>query len=198
MRVETPKSTRRSGDALDEAVREAVRGELGERGYAGLTFEGVARRARTSKPVIYRRYASRAEMVVDAWVRSTPDDLPGTSTGSLREDLLAIGAAYVRQFERIGLDTLRGLLAEAGSELLPELSAITSEVADHVLGGALDAARERGEIGPAPLPRAVADLPLVLVRHELLFAGGLDEETLADLVDTVCLPLLTSAATHDA
>jgi AcrR family transcriptional regulator len=38
------------------AIRAATRAELADYGYAGVTFEGVARRAQTSKPVLYRRY----------------------------------------------------------------------------------------------------------------------------------------------
>jgi len=193
---EEARAVRRDGDELDEAIREAVRGELAERGYAGLTFEGVARRARTGKPVVYRRYSSRAQMVVDAWVKHTPPDLPEASTGSLRGDLLAVGAAFVRRFERIGLDTLRGLIGEAGHDLLPQLAEMTSSSANEILGGVLDAARERGEIGPDKLPPRVVALPLVLLRHELLFAGRVDDATLADLVDTVCLPLFAAGRPH--
>ena len=49
------RATRRSGEELREAILDAVLCELFDRGYAGLTFDGVAHRAHTSKPVIYRR-----------------------------------------------------------------------------------------------------------------------------------------------
>lgn len=190
--TETPaRPVRRSGNALDEAVRQAVRDELAERGYVGVTFEGVAKRARTSKPVIYRRYPSRAHMVVDAWVKHTPADLPTGTTGSLRDDLLAVGRAFIARFEHIGIGTLRGLMAEVDDELLQELSTITWLSALEVLSGVFESARERGEIGPEPLPQRVVLLPVVLARHELLFTGTVEEEVLVDIVDTVCLPLMT-------
>jgi AcrR family transcriptional regulator len=195
--VATPTSAplaRRGGEELDEAIRKAVREELAERGYAGLTFEGVARTARTSKPVIYRRYSSRALMVVDAWIRDAPADLPTQTTGSLREDLLALGRAFVIRFEQIGLETLRGLMAEVDEDLLPHLDQTATAAAQEILGAAIDAARRRGEIGPAPLPPRVLQLPLVLVRYELLFQGHIDDAALTDMVDTVCLPLLTAGA----
>lgn len=182
---------RRGGAELDEVIRAAVRTEIAERGYAGLTFEGVARRARTSKPVIYRRYSSRALMVVDAWVRHLPTDLPTTTTGSLRGDLLALGRAFVGRFERIGLDTLRGLMAEVGDDVLPSLAQAADASAQEILTAIVDAARARGEIAAAPLPRRVLQLPLVLVRHELLFDGRITEDALTEMVDTICLPLLT-------
>lgn len=183
---------RRGGAELDEAIRDAVRTELGENGYAGLTFEGVARRARTSKPVIYRRYASRAQMVVDAWVRHMPAALPTASTGSLREDLLALGRALGGRFEHIGLPTLRGLMAEVDEDLLPGLLAMADASAHELIGSVVEAARERGEVGPAPLSPRILQLPLVLARHELLFHGHIEEKYLADLIDEVCLPLMTA------
>ncbi len=58
--------TRRRDETLISAIRDATYAELEEHGYSGVTFEGVASRAKTSKPVLYRRYRSRAHMVTDA------------------------------------------------------------------------------------------------------------------------------------
>jgi len=192
--VGTPeKATRRYGPELDEAIRQAVREELEEHTYSGLTFEGVARRARTSKPVIYRRYASRAHMVIDAWIQYSPTkDKLFVSSGSLREDLLMLGREFSDRFEHIGIDTMRGLLAEIPADQLQSLTATTSSWVLQSLTTILDKARERGEITRGPLPPRVQSLPLVLVRHELLFTGTLDDGALAELIDTVWLPLLTA------
>ena len=47
-------ATRRRGTALEAALLEAAWDELSEVGYAALTMEGVAARARTSRAVLYR------------------------------------------------------------------------------------------------------------------------------------------------
>lgn len=197
------KPARRHGAALDEAIRQAVRDELADRGYADLTFEGVAKRARTSKPVIYRRYGSRAQMVLDAWIGPTSLDPVPESTGSLREDLRALGRAFSARFERIGVDTIRGLLAEVPPDQIHHLTEATSSWARDALAVVLAAASERGEIVIDRLPRRVIELPIVLVRNELLFSGDLAggvllERAIDESIDDICLPLLTAGAARPA
>lgn len=192
------KTTRRRGKELAEAIRAAVRDELAERGYSNLTFEGVAKRAQTSKPVLYRRYDSRAHMVIDAWAHNAPaDELPSV-TGNLREDLIALGRAFSDRFESFGIDTVRGLLAEVTPHEAENLADITTAWVPTHLAKIYDAARESGEISREPLPARVKSLPLVLARHELLQDGILDEAVFADMIDTVCLPLLTGRAQRES
>lgn len=186
--------TRRRGEELAEAIRAAVLDELAERGYPNLTFEGVAKRAQTSKPVLYRRYTSRAHMVIDAWTQDPPIDALPSGMGALREDLLALGRVFSRRFEALGIETVRGLLADVSPQEAESLADITTAWVPTQLTVVLDAARERGEIGPEALPPRVQTLPVVLARHELLQNGSLDEATLVEIVDTVCLPLLTAGA----
>ncbi|MFD0478308.1 TetR/AcrR family transcriptional regulator [Nonomuraea thailandensis] len=56
-------TARRRQVEVDQAILEAAYGELLDRGYAGVTYDGVARRAETSKPVLYRRYPTRASLI---------------------------------------------------------------------------------------------------------------------------------------
>lgn len=49
-----------------DKVLTAVRRQLADCGYEGLTIEGVAERAGVGKTTIYRHWRSRAELVVDA------------------------------------------------------------------------------------------------------------------------------------
>lgn len=59
---------------------------LEEKGYAELTIEGVAARAGVAKTTIYRRWSSKADLVMEAFLLAiTPASPP--DTGSLREDL---------------------------------------------------------------------------------------------------------------
>jgi AcrR family transcriptional regulator len=173
------------------AIRDATRAELAESGYAGVTFEGIARRVRTSKPVLYRRYRSRAHMVVDAlpglgW---SSEDIPATQ--SLRDDLLALFGAVLDNFHVIGIETYRSLIADADEELLNILEAQIAGLADRTIHRALKRARERGEIGLRDIPPRAATVIGVLVRNELFFThNAVDRDTLADMLDTVYLPLI--------
>lgn len=189
--VEKPEVVpRRYGAALDEAIRQAVRDELEAHTYARLTFEGVAKRAQTSKPVIYRRYASRAQMVIDAWVRYTPThEPPFVSSGELRRDLLTMARAFSNRFERIGVETMRGLLAEMPPNQIERITDPSPWVRS-ALATLLVAAQQRGEITRTTFPSRLQSLPLVLVRHELMFTGTFGETALTEIIDTVWMPLL--------
>ncbi|MFL6072011.1 MAG: helix-turn-helix domain-containing protein, partial [Mycobacteriales bacterium] len=67
----------------DQAIRDATRKLLAEQGYAAVTMEGVAARAEVAKTTLYRRWASKAELVADA-VAEFLEAVPVTDQGSLR------------------------------------------------------------------------------------------------------------------
>lgn len=177
------------------AIREAIKEELAERGYLGVTFEGVARRARTSKPVIYRRYRSRAQMVADALptLRWQPERT--VPAQSLREDLLILLNAMLERFRQIGIATYRSLIAEADDELLKDISAQLERWIHRTIRPALSDARDRGEIGGGDIPDRVVMSIGALVRNELFFTQNqVSDETLIDILDTVYLPLITAVS----
>jgi AcrR family transcriptional regulator len=186
---------RRRDDVLMSAIRDATMSELTEHGYPGVTFEGVARRAKTSKPVLYRRYRSRAHMIVDALLAMSPQPVPASPTPSLREDLLTLLDAMVDRFHRIGIGTYRSLIADADDELLDTITAELAELADQTIYRALSDARDRGEIGAADIPDRAATAIVALVRNEVLFARNpVDQETLTDMLDNVYLPLIEAVS----
>ena len=81
----TAPTTRRRGSALEAAIFAAVWAELADNGYMGLTIAGVAVRAGTSKPVLYRRWPNRARLVYAALANSHRT-IVSPDTGSLRGD----------------------------------------------------------------------------------------------------------------
>jgi len=60
---EPPRVGRPRDPRVDEAVRQAALELLVEDGYQGTTIQAIARRAGVSAPAIYRRWASKAELV---------------------------------------------------------------------------------------------------------------------------------------
>lgn len=184
---------RRRAEELADALRAATLAELAEHGYAGVTFEGVARRAHTSKPVLYRRYRSRSEMVLDAITQAPAIRSRHIDTGSLRGDLTALLEQLAAHLEQLGPEVYRGVIAEAGHSLTDAITELDGGPTRETMRTILNNARARGEIGPGPLPDRVVLLPIVMLRHDALIGLETDPASIADMIDSVCLPLLTSA-----
>jgi len=101
---------------IDEDVLDAVVEALREDGWAGLSVEGVARRAGVSRPAIYRRWRSLGHLVVDAVARRLiPDPIP--DTGDLRADLVAgLGEIVETLADPPFREAVRGILASFAAD----------------------------------------------------------------------------------
>src|ERR1700761_7562248 len=64
---------------------------LQEHGYDGLTVDAVAAKARASKATVYRRWPSKAELVLAAFMEGIRQVAVPPETGALRGDLLQLG-----------------------------------------------------------------------------------------------------------
>lgn len=183
-------ATRRHGADLLGALHDAVLTEVAERGYAATTYDGVAHRAGTSKPVLYRRWPTKAQMVLDAVVTAHPGMVVPPDTGGLAGDLRAFLAAVRDSTEASGRRTMLSLLAEVDSASGAAVGELLFGKGAELLQPLVARARERGELGDAPVPAPVVLLPLDLARHELLVVGTLTDERLDVIVDQITVPLL--------
>lgn len=183
--------TRRRDDELLDAIFDAVIAELAEHGFHGVTFEGVTRRARTSKPVLYRRFKSRAELVAAAVVARDPLPTHPKRSGNLRDELLSIFTLHEERYYRLGAGVVRGLLAELPQE---RSTAMLRDGVDAImppLRELLAAAAQRGELGDAEIPVVVIQVPIALLRHEFLSLGRVPKQhEVEQMLDLVYLPLL--------
>lgn len=186
---------RRRGEALEAAILEAAWDELTERGYANLTVDSVARRAGTSKPVLYRRWADKRKLVEAAVVRrNVIQQIPPADTGSLRGDLLAtlteLGEKRGPFLAQLSL-LLAGYFAEADSsyaDLREQILAGRRSGRDEIM----DRAVARGEIDPARLTPRIASLPFDLLRSEAMMTNRpVPPEVIEEIVDTIFLPLVS-------
>lgn len=64
---------------------------LQESGYDGLTVDAVAAAARASKATVYRRWPTKAELVLAAFIEGVRQVAVAPETGCLRGDLLQLG-----------------------------------------------------------------------------------------------------------
>ncbi len=150
--------------------------------------------------MLYRRYPSRAHMVVDAMpnLRWQPDD-ELLSGESLRDDLLSLFGAAVENFAAIGIGNYRSLIADADRDLFEVLDTQVTGLAERTVVPALEHARERGELGPHAIPKRAATSIGMLLRDELLFSRkAVGPDTIAEIIDTVYLPLVATLSHHPA
>ena len=84
-------------ERVREAVLAAALHELTVNGYAALSVEAVASRAGVNKTTIYRRWPTLDDLLVDALMTWSHDDIPGPDTGSIETDLLALGRELAGQ-----------------------------------------------------------------------------------------------------
>lgn len=75
--------------AAREAVLRAADDLLVEKGYAGITVEGIAKAAGVSKQTVYRWWNSKTDILMDAYLDDAATDLEPPDTGNLESDLRA-------------------------------------------------------------------------------------------------------------
>jgi AcrR family transcriptional regulator len=141
----------------DQAILDAALEILNAKGYASLSIDGVAARAGVGRPTIYRRWPSKAALVIAALTQS-----PGASsvpdTGGVRDDLLAFVRDQVRLMDAPGSRRITaGLVADlvADPELAERYLAEYVGMRRSAVYQALQRGIDRGEL------RRDADLPFV-------------------------------------
>ncbi|MBJ7289910.1 TetR/AcrR family transcriptional regulator [Williamsia sp.] len=144
----------RGGAALrpgvTEAITQALFEELAGRGYAGTSMEAVSRRAGVGKAALYRRWASKEDMVLDiigTTVRSALVVQP--STGRLVSDLRVVLEGIRTQLAHpLVVRIAPGLLAESviNAAFRNAVWTTVAEPRRAVVAEILRAAVDRGEL----------------------------------------------------
>ena len=187
---------RRRGEELEAAILEAAWGELVDVGFAKLTMESVAARAKTGVAVLYRRWPRKDDLVLDAIYHygvTHPVDLP--DTGSLRGDMIGLLSGFSSgrvAFVTVVSAAFSGLLASTGltpaqvrEKLINDRPLWSSEV--------FRRAHERGEIDLDKTPRAILTMPFDLMRHDLLMTlKPVPADRITAIVDELFLPLVAA------
>jgi AcrR family transcriptional regulator len=166
---------------------------LQEHGYDRLTLDAVATTAHASKATLYRRWPTKAELVLAAFVEGTRQVAVDPDTGTLRGDLLQLGES-IWAHVATHASTIRAVLVEVSRSA--ELDAIMQEqfldqrkaLMDHVLAQAV----RRGEIKASAITEDLWDvLPGYLIYRSVLTGRAPSRRTVQDLVDNVLVPSLT-------
>jgi AcrR family transcriptional regulator len=179
----------RDADILDAAID-----VLAETGYDGMTVDMVAARAKAGKATLYRRWPSKAELVIDAVACLKKNDLEAANipdTGTLRGDLIAmIRTPSIQDADR-KLRVMAGLASMISRS--PELAVAAREaiVAPRITLNRmfLQRAVDRGEISTdADLDLVATISPSMVTYRALMLGVPATREFLVTLIDDVILP----------
>ena len=188
--VATPTRPRVEGERATQ-IHEVVVQLLVEHGYDKLTFDQVATQARAGKATLYRRWPTKAALVIDA-IQATlcPEVVERPDTGSLRGDLVA-GACQQGGLTS-GLPDLLGAVLPAlqrDEELRLEFRLRFIEPMVDGSREVFRRAQQRGEVGPdADLDRLTAILPALCMHQALVDAADCGRADVVAIVDEVVLP----------
>ncbi|MCX5560828.1 TetR/AcrR family transcriptional regulator [Streptomyces sp. NBC_00038] len=158
-RTSAPHTTGRPRSAAaDAAILEATRAALVELGWSKLTLGDVATRAGVAKTTLYRRWAGKNELVVDA-VAELFDELELPDRGSLAADIEGVVLQFAAILSRPEAKTaLMAVVAESTRDE-PLRERIRTSIVDRqkclVLEGRTRA-QLRGELPPEPDPVTAA------------------------------------------
>jgi AcrR family transcriptional regulator len=192
---------RRRGRPLDPALAEPIRAAalkvLADVGYRGLTMDEVALVAGVSKATIYRRWASKVDLLVDVIDTASDELLVGVDTGSLRDDLVALLGALADILTGPGGGASRALLGVLDAEPVLAEAYRRGPLArwDRAFREAFRKAAARGEVAAgAEDSLGAASGAGILVQQWLIGGQDVRGELVVRVVDEVMMPLLTPAA----
>ena len=192
--TESPKLGRKRDHTRDPEILEAAIDVLAETGYDGMTIDMVAARAKAGKATLYRRWPSKAELVIEAVACLKQTDLDPASipdTGTLRGDLVAmIKTPSIHDGER-KMRVMAGLASMISRS--PELADVSREaiVAPRIALNRmfLQRAIDRGEIPADADIDLIATISPSMVTYRTLMLGiPPTREFLITLIDDVILP----------
>jgi AcrR family transcriptional regulator len=181
----------------DGVIRAAILRLLADVGYGSLTMDAVASEAGVGKATIYRRWRTKQDLVVDTISDLNRAEAAPADTGSLEGDLRAMMHSLV--------SVVTGPTGAATLSLLstvPHQPALAHAFQEGPLAvwrqsfeEVWSRAEQRGEVRPGTGSSVIAEVPSALLVQRWLLTGRPVDDAYADeVLDTVILPLVRSAA----
>jgi AcrR family transcriptional regulator len=190
-----PGRPRIEGDRETE-ILDATLELLASSGYDRLTMDAVAHAAKASKATLYRRWSTKAELVIDALERAKgAPQLHAADTGSLRDDLIAMACT------KGGLNDASTVAVMAGTitalhhdqEFADLFHTRFVEPKAAMARIIFERAQERGEISAdADLDLLTPLLAAVILHRSFVLRLPIDDETVARVVDSIVIPAATN------
>jgi Tetracyclin repressor-like, C-terminal domain/Bacterial regulatory proteins, tetR family len=197
----TARSTTRpriEGDRESE-ILDATIELLASAGYERLTMDAVAAAAKASKATLYRRWSTKADLVIDAIERAKKaPSVVDLDTGSLRGDLLGSACHQGGISDPAAVSVLAGIIpalhhdeefADAFHErfLRPKLAESRA---------IYDRAKARGEIADdVDLDLLEIVLPAIALHRAFVLRQPIEDLDVARIIDEVVIPAATRRST---
>lgn len=192
-----PRTTSRprvEGDREAEILAAAL-DLLASSSYDRLTMDAVATAAKASKATLYRRWDTKAELVVDALMRAKgAPQLQPPDTGTLRGDLIGLACDQ----GGISDDRVLAVMASIITALQHDKE-FADAFHERFLSAKLAQSREvyeraqrRGEIPPdMDLEILTSTLPAVILHRAFVLRLPVDDDTVLRIIDEIVIPAAT-------
>ena len=180
----------------DTEILNATLEVLAEEGFEGMTTEMVASRAKAGKGAMYRRWSSKAELVLDAVAHMKRNmvnlgQLP--NTGTLRGDLLGLFRPQSLEEAEHRLKIMAGLTTML-SQNRDFAEAVNSAVVDpwkQAYRILMKRALERGELSNSTDIETMSQIiPSMAAYRSMILRKPFDRKFLVSMIDGVLLPAL--------
>ncbi|MET7277847.1 TetR/AcrR family transcriptional regulator [Kribbella sp. NPDC005582] len=192
MMIETARQRPRVEGGREEEILEATVAVLAELGYDRLTMDAVATMAKASKATLYRRWSTKADLVVDAISRAKGCPIPeDVDTGSLRGDLIAMSCGDGGFTDELPMSVIAGLVTalHRDTDLQKAFQERFLAPRQDISVGVYQRAVARGEIGPdIDIEMLSVTLPAVIVHQAYILGQQPTEDLILRVIDNIILP----------
>lgn len=174
----------------EQEILSAALAVLCDVGYDRLTMDAVATRAKASKATLYRRWSSKAALVIDALL-AEKDHPEIPDTGNLRDDLIQVSCGMGGLSDEKPLGILASVLTAINRD--PEFATAFREqfIGPKVAANRIiyDRARERGEIrDDLDLDIIAPALAAVVLHRSFLLGEEPTPELITSVIDQIIVP----------
>lgn len=190
--IEEPARGRPRDPSRDEAIIDATIDVLVRDGYDRLSMEGVAAAAGVGKATVYRRWSTKAELVIDVMATLKPaiDTIDsGTLEGDIELLIAASCSPHSQRLQQVMVSICSALPREP--DLLEAFKNRFTEPRIALITTMLERARGRGELGPeVDVSIAASLVPSLMLQRALMTGKPAGRAYAEQVVGSVLLPVL--------
>lgn len=179
------------GDRETEILDATLR-LLAEAGYDRLTMDAVATAAKASKATLYRRWTSKADLVIDAIERAKgAPRLVDLNSGNLRDDLMALACHKGGLNDDSTVAVMAGIITalHRDQEFADAFHTRFIEPKVAETRAVYERAQVRGEIpADVDVDLLAPVLPAIILHRAFILREPTDDATVARIIDEIVIP----------